>query len=197
MKRKVLALFCAMVLLLSACGAGGHKGSQQPKETPVAETTQTPDPTPTPEPTPTPAPEEILLAVGDSAALKDWGIVVSDFYFAKQIDYGDFFYYSPEDGCRYAVVSAQITNNGKESQTFLPSFSTNSDVRADIYYAGEYEYSATVLLMDEDLHNTTLNPLTSKSGIIVFELPEMIETSEEDLILTFSAGWDEVSISLR
>lgn len=197
MKRKVLALFCAMVLLLSACGVGGQEESQHPKETLSVETTQIPDFTPTPEPTPTPDPEEVFLAVGENATLKDWGIVVSDFYFTKQIDNGDFFYYSPEDGCRYAVVSAQITNNGKESQTFLPSFSTNSDVRADIYYAGEYEYSATVLLMDEDLHNATLNPLTSKNGIIVFELPEMIETSEESLTLTFSAGLDEVSISLR
>lgn len=191
MKKKVLCLMCVLALCLPACGGVGvdHKESTQPKTS--GETT------PEPTPTPTLPPDEELLEIGDSATLGDWSITVSDFYFTDKIKNGEFFYFSPEEGSLYAVVSAQVTNNGKESDTFLPSFSTSSDVRATIYYSEEYEYSASVLLMDEDLHNTTLNPLTSKSGIIAFDLPEMMETSEETLSITFTAGRDKVTFSLR
>lgn len=198
MKKKALCLMLGLALFLSACRDGDSKESTQPEAMPtkVAQAQETPAGVPA-EAATTPSLESDALAIGDSAVLGDWDIVVSDFYFTDKVENGEFFYYSPEEGSLYAVVSAQVTNNGKESGTFLPSFSTNSDVRADIYYAGEYEYSASLLLMDEDLHNSILNPLTSKSGIIVFELPEMIKESEETLALTFSAGKDKVTISLR
>lgn len=194
MKKKVLSLLLVFALCLSACGGEVEKESTQPQVTPV-ETASEPTSTPTPEPTPSPDAEP--LAIGDSATIDNWSVVVSDFYFADKIADGEFFQYSPDEGNLYAVVSAQVTNNGKESDTFLPAFATNSDVKADIYYAGEYEYSASLLMMDDDLHDSTLNPLTSKSGIIVFSVPEMIESSEETLSVTFSAGREEVTFSLR
>lgn len=197
MKKRVLSLLIVLVLCLPGCNGGGTTAESTPPQVTPVEATAEPTPDPTPEPTPTPSPEEELLAIGDAATLGDWSITVSDFYFTDHIQNGDYFYYKPDEGNLYAVVSAQITNNGKESGTFLPMFSTNSDVRADIYYAGEYEYSATTLMVDEDLHNSTLNPLTSKSGIIAFSLPEMIESSEEALDLTFSSGWDKVTFALR
>ena len=54
MKKRSLALFAALVLLLSACGGGGEAA-----ETPTPAPTPTPVPTapPTPQPTPTPEPE--------------------------------------------------------------------------------------------------------------------------------------------
>ena len=152
MKKKVLSLLLVFALCLSACGGEVEKESTQPQVTPV-ETASEPTSTPTPEPTPSPDAEP--LAIGDSATIDNWSVVVSDFYFADKIADGEFFQYSPDEGNLYAVVSAQVTNNGKESDTFLPAFATNSDVKADIYYAGEYEYSASLLMMDDDLHDST------------------------------------------
>lgn len=139
-----------------------------------------------------------FLSVGESSELGNWEIVVTDFEITPEIVSSEYTSFSPDDGNQYAVVSVSITNNGKESDRFLPSFALNSDVSATIHYAGEYEFSPTVLLgYDSELHDTYLNPLSTKSGCISFEIPESVVESSESLVITFSQGRDSVTYSLR
>lgn len=193
MKKIVLSILVMSILLLSACNSTSlpsNVKNDTPGQEPTDGIQQTPEPT-----------QDLvasLLSIGDSSTLNDWAITVSNFYYTDKIDISAYTFYQPDDGNQYAVAEVQVTNNGKESNTFLPSFSTGNDVRAKIYYAGEYEYSSTVLLgVNEDLHDSTLNPLTSKDGIIVFSIPDTVVNGEDSLVLTLSAGHDEISFSLR
>ncbi|MBD5099168.1 MAG: DUF4352 domain-containing protein [Clostridiales bacterium] len=139
-----------------------------------------------------------LLTVGDNTILGHWEIAVTDFYYTGRIETSPYTAFTPDEGNQYAVVAARITNNGTESDTFLPSISMTDDVRTAVHYADEYVYSSSYLLgVIEDLHDSSLNPLTSKDGIIAFSVPDVVANSEESLSVTFSAGRDEVTFRLR
>lgn len=139
------------------------------------------------------------LSIGDTVRFGDWIINVTGFEFLSAIQSSEYTSFTPEDGCQYAVVYLTITNDGKEADQFLPSLNITGDVFAKIYYKNEYEYSASNLLgYDKDLHDVYLNPLTSKSGSIAFEVPDLVATGTESLSITFSDGiHDDVSFALR
>ena len=191
MKKVVLlVLVLTLALSLAACGAG--------PEVPEPNVTPTPS-TPSPEPTPSPTPEPTALAVGTKATLGDWNITVTGFELMDSIA-GDYYgSFVPSEGNQFAVVSVTIYNAGKSSGTFLPSYSFGDDVRAKIIYGDGYEFSATSLLAyDADLHDEYVNPLSSASGIIAFELPmTVVENSTEPLYILFSAGNAEIEYQLR
>lgn len=192
MQKLLIGLLGISMLFLSACNSASSPsnatGNQSQK--PSAATEQPPEPTPTP--------STSLLSIGDSATLGDWEISVTDFYYTDKIDMTSYTYYHPDEGNQYAVVAVQVANKGKDASTFLPTYSLSNDVRAKVYYAGEYEYSATNLLgVNEDLHDSTMNPLASKEGIIVFSVPDEVVNGEDSLCLTFSANRNEITFSLR
>lgn len=192
MKKFMLSLLGVSLLLLSACNSTNLTATEDNNQLkkPDIETEQISEPTPTP--------GTSLLSIGDSAPLGDWEISVTDFYYTDKIDMSSYTYYHPDEGNQYAVVVAQVTNNGTAMGTFLPTYSMSNDVRAKIYYADKYEYSASVLFgVDDDLHDETLNPLTSKEGIIVFSIPDAVVDGEDSLVIILSSGHDELTFSLR
>lgn len=142
--------------------------------------------------------ENTNLAIGETATLGDWEISVTDFSFTTKIDVNQYLYFTPDEGNQYAIVSLSVTNNAKESDTFLPSFSTTSDVHAKICYGDGYEYSSSYLIgYDKDLHDSSMNPLTSKEGVIIFPVPDLVANSEDELLLILSQGNKEIIFTLR
>ncbi len=139
-----------------------------------------------------------IFQMGSTATLGEWEISVTDFAFTTTIDngYGSFV---PDDGSQYGVVHVTVTNTGKTAATFLSSFGINSsNTHAKILYADGYEFSPTTLLgYDGDMHDTSLNPLASKSGQIAFEMPESVVNSTEPLSVEFSTMLDDVTFALR
>jgi len=142
--------------------------------------------------------QSTVLAIGDTATLQNWEITVTDFYLTTKID-GDYSaYYSPDEGNQYAVVAVSAANKGKESDVFLPTYSLTNDIRAKIYYQEEYEYSPTNILgYRQDMHDSSMNPLTTKEGIIAFSLPNLVADSSDALLLTFSCSNEKATFSLR
>lgn len=133
-----------------------------------------------------PAPS--ALAVGDSCTIGDFEITVSEFKIQKQIEntYG---YFEADEGNQYLVVSFSATNNGKQANTLFPSFSLGDDPSAIILYGDGYEYPPTSLLgYDDDLHDEVVNPLSSVTGILAFELPDAVVDGTNPLTLQISAG---------
>lgn len=107
-------------------------------------------------------------------------------------------YFSPDEGNQYAIVSMTVENQGKEAADFLPYYALYGDMTAKLLYLSEYEYSATTLLgYDSDLHGTQLNPLTSKSGVIVFEIPDAVVNGSGSLTLVLSAGSASEEVIVR
>lgn len=129
--------------------------------------------------------------------LADWKISVDEFSFTDRID-SEFMYYEPDQGNQYLTVSASVTNTGKKAGTFLPSIALNNDTSVTVFYAEEYEYPPTGLLGFPDcLNASTINPLSSKDGIITFSVPDLVAESEEPLKIVFSAGDEEIEFELR
>lgn len=137
------------------------------------------------------------INVGDTFTLDDFEIVVTSLDFADRLETSYNTYFEPDEGNIYAVISLTITNNGKEADTFLPTFSIGNDIRARILFGDGYEFSPINLLgYENDLHDSSLNPLSSKSGQIVFEVVNTIPENSDPLVLELD-GKGIVTVNLR
>lgn len=141
---------------------------------------------------------ENVCSIGDTASLKDWSIAVTDFKIADTID-DDYGYFSPDsENGKYAQVFVTVTNNGKQSMTFLPSFGLGDDVGTKLLYGDNYEFSATDLIgYSNEIHDAGLNPMSSQSGEVVFEIPDSVASSTDEIIIQFTSGNDKVQFKVR
>lgn len=133
-------------------------------------------------------------STGDTVTIDTWEITLNSVEVLEQIDntYG---YFSPEDGSKYVVANVTVKNTGTQSETFLPAIYLGDDVKAKITYL-DYEFSSSQLLgYQDDLHSATLNPLSSKTGIIAFEIADEA-VSANDLVLTLFNNSENITYSL-
>lgn len=201
MRKRSLLLAALMISgMLTACGGG------DPKPTTTASVQETTSEAVTTEAETTTKAEtteaeteapDTTIPIGESAALKDWNITVTNMQILDSVDngYGSF---SPDEGNKYMLVTANVENAGKTADTFLPSFGMNDDVSVIVLYGDGYEFSLTQLLgYQKDLINSTINPLSSKEGDMAFEIPISVAESTEPIILEFKAGNEKAAFSLR
>ena len=187
--KKELVLVAAGALAMLCCACGQPSDIRSSSSTEIENNVE--------------APEEnhaVPLAIGEEAELGDWNISVTSFEFAPQIDDSTgYMYFAPDsEGSQYGIVSVSVTNNGTEAGTFLPSYPISGDVAATMFYNTDYEYSSTHLLgYENELHDAFLNPLSSISGNIVFELPDAVVNGTEPISIGFTDGSDSVEFSLR
>lgn len=137
-------------------------------------------------------------SVGDTATINDFEITVDSIEVTDKIDSGNYTYFSPKDeGSKYLVVNATVKNIASESQEFLPVVITNNDVSVKIQY-NDYEFNSSNLLgFSDDLHMTSLNPLSSKTGVIAFEIADEALESIDEFELVFSSGKEKYSFALE
>ena len=142
--------------------------------------------------------EEVVHSIGESVVLNDWEIAITDVKVVESVS-SDYMIYEPkEEGNKFAQLFVTVQNKGKESDRFLPSFGYNDDVFVKLYYGDGYEFSATQLLgYDNDLHDSTINPLSSQSGEVAFEIPESVASASDEVIIKFIAGEDSISFKIR
>jgi len=204
-KRIFLMAVLGCVLLFAGCGANNEVMSkddeklvtaQQKSDTQVEENIKDESTVDTQEEESDDS--ETVYNIGESAVLKDWEISVTDMQIVESIvaDYGSF---TPnESGNRYVQVFVTATNNGKQAERFLPTFGMGDDVNAKIVFGEGYEFSATNLLgYSNEMHDSTVNPLSSQTGEIAFEVPEAVYDSEDELQLHFISGNDVVKFKIR
>lgn len=196
MKKKVLMILGVMVLIIAsvfltsctlipvASREDQHDGSTHTAAPTAAATKE--------------AQSENQYNVGDTASLKNWEINVIDMQIVDSINM-EFSHFSPkEEGNKFIQISLSISNLGKRSDTFLPYVQYGDSVRARIKFKNDYEFTATNLLgYENDLHNSTINPLSSRTGEIVFEIPSAVADSADELILEFISGREIVKFKLR
>lgn len=141
---------------------------------------------------------DTVLALNEEAILGDWAITVTNVEVTDYIKENDYLGFTPEDGNKYLTVEISVTNNGKNAARFLPSFGMGDDIAAKILYQNDYEFSASNLLgYSNELHDSTINPLSSKTGVVAFEIPDTVASSEDELLLVISAGRNNLQIKVR
>ena len=226
MKRKIvtLLLMCALSVNFSACGNNNTDSSAKSEtsenqnedatnadessepENPESEESQEDadnakpegeDAAPEEEPKPEESPETIYN-IGDSALLKDWTITVTDAQIVDSISSGYIVFSPKEEGNKFLQVYVTVENKGKQADNFLPSFGLRDDVSAKVLYSDGYEFSATNLLgYDNELHDSSINPLSSQTGEIAFEIPSTVADSADELLIEFSSGNDKIKFKIR
>ena len=182
-----IMLAAALVCSLSACG--NTNTNLVTSDSPTANVVSTPSPTPS----------NTALSVGSATTLGDWSITVSSIEFSPQIDSGDgFTVFNPDAGNQFLIVHSTVQNNGKQAASFLPSIGSNADVGAIVCYNKDYKYQPTNLLgYDNNLCDFNANPLTSKEGVIAFEVPEAVVNGSESLAIEFTQGTKSAVFVLR
>lgn len=195
MKKNVLPCALTAVLLLSGCSASYTPSSADKSEV-YSATEMTNDKTE--EPSAIENDSETIYEIGNSASLKDWTITVTDTKIADSIamDYGSF---SPkEEGNKYLQVFVIVNNDGKQANNFLPTITVGNMVKAKVLYADGYEFTSSNLLgYSNDLHDSVINPLSSRTGEIAFEIPSSVAESDEELLIQFSSGSDAIKFKIR
>ena len=201
MKKKLLAILLAGALSASfiACGNGNKDTDTKPEtsESSTESTTDEDSELTENESQPEESPETIY-ETGNSASLKDWTINVTDAQIVDSIaaDYGSF--EPKEEGNKFIQVFVTVNNDGKQADRFLPSYSIGDDVNAKILYSDGYEFTATNLLgYSNDLHDSTINTLSSQTGEIAFEIPSTVAESTDELLIQFSSGNDTLKFKVR
>lgn len=210
MKKKLICLLGVLACLsLTACGSGSTDQTaetEEPQNTAAEEEQETEAPEEAEEEQEETSEEQeesvedngTVYVVGDNAELGDWNINVTDAQIVESIagDYGSF---SPDtDGSKYVHVFLTVTNNGKETDRFLPSFGYGDDVYVKMLYGDGYEFSAVNLLgYSKDMHDSTINPLTSADGEIAFEIPQSVAEATDELLVSFFSGNDSVVFQVR
>lgn len=137
-----------------------------------------------------------IFRIGDTTTIGDWEITLNSIDILDRID-GDYgSHFSPEEGSKYIKTDVTIKNISANSSTFLPVVYNGNDVKVKLTYNDNYEFSGTNLLGNQDdLHLATLNPLSSKTGIIVFEVAD--EAADlETLKLVLSNNKTNITYSL-
>lgn len=137
------------------------------------------------------------VAIGNPAKLGDWTITVDNAQILDAVpdSYGEF---TPDEGNKYLLVSLTATNDGKEAGRFMPSFGLSDDMSAIVIYGEGYEFVQTQLMgYSKSMTNSTINPLSSKSGDLAFEVPNTVAESTEPIILKVTEDNGEIDFALR
>lgn len=139
-----------------------------------------------------------VLMLNEEGVLEDWSITVTNIEITDYIKENDYAGFNPGDGNKYLVIEISVMNNGKSASTFLPSFGDGDSVSAKILYQNDYEFSSTNLLgYNRGMHDSTINPLSTKTGVIAFEIPDSVAFSENELLLVISVGNKNLQFKIR
>lgn len=205
MKKMILLFTTCTALALTGCGmdsqtetpASTTTSSSSSNSSSDSATSQT-EPTATPAES-TPEPEETTLALGKKATIGDWKINAKSVSVKKQIQNGSYRYFQPSKGNTFIVVSLSARNEGKKEDEFLPRVGYKDTMSsATLYYEDEYEYSPTELLSyDKDMATVKIKPLSTKKGILVFDVPKKAAKDLKKLKLKFSAQGESAIYKLK
>lgn len=186
--------------LTNALADEAKKNGTTQEDTPKKEADVPKTPADTSEDTPAPAdtaPAETILAVNEAGVILDWNVVVTNVQILDSVpnSYGAF---TPKEGNKFILVSLSVTNNGQEAAVLLPSIGMGESLGSRVLYGDGLEFSATNLLgYSDELHNSTIEPLTTLDGTIAFEVPSSVADATDELILQIANNTNSLKFKLR
>lgn len=195
MKKKIMTLaVCAAILL---CGCSSTDKLTDAMKQAAEQAGQ--NTTPTPEITATPGPKETTVALGKKGTVGDWQFCVKKAAAKKQIKSSDYLGFKPSKGNTFIVLTMSVRNNGKEAETAFPRMGLeNKMIQAILYYDGEYEYKPTQLLSyDKDLMTKKIQPLTTKNGVVAYEVPKKVAKSLDKITVKIGTSKESLIYSLK
>lgn len=170
-KKVLLTTIAALVCLsLSGCAILNSKTTDSKQNSTIAggESATTPNNTTVPEE------EQTTIQLGEVITFNNFEITVNSAEIKDQIESSKYTAFNPDEGNVYITVNITVKNIDNDASRFLPVISMNTDISAKLTY-NNYEFKSTNLLgYSDDIHDTFLNPLSSKTGVIAFQVAEDI-----------------------
>lgn len=201
-KTSLGVLLLALLLLVTACGgaastsSGTQNANTSVKDQGTAENVNneqkgeadTAEPAKEPE-----KPEEVAYKVGDKFKLGNWEVVLDSFEFNQKVS-DEYFSSSADEGNKFLILNYTVSNEGTEADNFT---SMIGGVEMKAIFKDKYEYKYTITMIDKDLSNESIKPLSSKTGFVVMEVPDEVAKSKDGLILKLAKDKDKATINLR
>lgn len=122
--------------------------------------------------------------------LSNWEITYHSSKVMNQFE-SSLYIYTASDGKQFVVADMTVTNRGLESDTFLPMlYYVGQDPIVQVADSTKTDLYDCVdpITYSPSLNNTTLDPGESKDGELIFEIPDSLAQSGEQLYLAVSLG---------
>ena len=137
--------------------------------------------------------------ISDTLVFQDWELTLDSVKIADRVSNGSLMAFRPDEGNKYIVVNMNVKNTSNKAATFMPAvLSLYGELIISIHYDENFEYRASVLIgHPDDLRDSSIVPLASKTGILAFPIPDDVIISNKSLTIRFSQGDDVKEYSLR
>ncbi|GIP35059.1 DUF4352 domain-containing protein [Paenibacillus sp. J2TS4] len=133
------------------------------------------------------------FAVGDTFNLKDWEVVVESFEFNQSVT-GGMLSSSADEGSKFLVLNLAVTNNASEAQQFIEMI---GGTKIKAIYNDKYEYKISITLIDGDLANERVQPLSTAKGFTVIEMPDKVVEATEGIHVLFDIDGEKAKVKIR
>lgn len=136
---------------------------------------------------------------GQPVLFGGWEITCHSARLVSEFEYG-MYVFSADEGKQCVLADLTVTNRGLDPDTFLPVvYYPNED--PVLYVTGsdkENRYDCVdVMLYSPCLNNRTVEPGSSKEGELVFQIPDALAQSGEQLYIAITLGRQVVCCPLR
>lgn len=146
-----------------------------------------------------------LSSLGDSIELNKYTLNVKSYRFNRtdsEPQNGVYSYYTADSGQTFLIVSIQIKNLDDIKRQPFDTFGNDQHmIDAELEYNNQYTYQAVAHSLENnwyDYFESKLNPLTTKTMNLTFEIPQEVKESGSLIIhLTSYNAFDGASYRLR
>lgn len=126
-----------------------------------------------------------IYKIGDTITTETWEFTVKSIASTDEISIG-YGTYRPDEGDKYVLVELAVKNISKKDEWFMPSVVSSKDLKVVLMYE-DYTFKATKLLgYNEDLLQIKINPLSERTGNIVFRIASDVADKTSELKVVFT-----------
>lgn len=137
------------------------------------------------------------INIDQSLSIDTWDIQIHNVQIKDSVSDSSV-YSEPSDGCKYISINLSVTNTGKNPFIFLPQEAYQGDIRARVVCGDGLEFVPTHLEdYSYDILGRMINPSMVDSGEIIFDIPDSVIESSEEIVLKFIVGSDCKEIKIQ
>ncbi|MDE6052463.1 MAG: DUF4352 domain-containing protein, partial [Lachnospiraceae bacterium] len=134
--------------------------------------------------------------LGSAMEIGSWTVTVTDAAETGKITSGSM-YFEPDAERSFLRIDMDITNRSSEGVRFLPTVVMYDELMVQLIASNGLKYSPVSLLGGGDLTGSALDAGVTRSGFIVFQVPENLMKTEDTILLLLQIGEETQAIQIQ
>ena len=134
--------------------------------------------------------------LGSAVEIGSWTVTVTDAAETGKITSGSM-YFEPDAERSFLRIDMDITNRSSEGVRFLPTVVMYDELMVQLIVSNGLKYSPVSLLGGGDLTGSALDAGETRSGFIVFQVPENLMKTEDTILLLLQIGAETQAIQIQ